>query len=73
MQWQGRTRTKGWTARHDTEESYEEFVRGDLARLDRKCKKRTSNKGWKCPSDEHSHLAKIKDWRMHVAHKAERC
>ena len=51
--------------RRDTGESYEEFLRGlakasgiatptreDLARLDGKRKKRTSNKEWKSPADE---------------------
>jgi len=65
-------------------ESYEEFLRGlakasgiatptreDLARLDRKRKKRTSNKEWKSPADEDARIAKMKDGRTHLAHKAE--
>src|SRR6267154_2707221 len=70
--------------RRDTGESYEEFLRGlakasgiatptreDLARLDRKRKKRTSNKEWKSPADGDARVAKMKDGRTHLAHKAE--
>ena len=70
--------------RRDTGESYEEFLRGlakasgietpsreDLGRLDRKRKKRTSNKEWKSPVDEDARIAKMKDGRTHLAHKAE--
>jgi transposase len=69
--------------RRDTGESYEEFLSGlakvsgietptreDLARLDRKRKKRTSNKDWKSPSDGDARVAKMKDGRTHLAHKA---
>src|SRR5256712_9691917 len=70
--------------RRDTGESYEEFLRGlakasgietptreALARLDRKRKKRTSNKEWKSPADADARITKIKDARTHLAHKAE--
>ncbi|HYW39579.1 MAG TPA: hypothetical protein VE957_15820 [Terriglobales bacterium] len=70
--------------RRDTGASYEEFLRGlakasgiatptreDLARLDRKRKKRMSNKEWKSPADEDARIAKMKDGRTHLAHKAE--
>jgi len=70
--------------RRDTGESYEEFLRGlakasgiatptreELVRLDRKRKKRTSNKHWKSPADEDARIAKMKDGRTHLAHKAE--
>src|SRR5271167_1989709 len=70
--------------RRDTGESYEEFLRGlakasgiatpsreDLARLDRKRKKRTSNQDWKSPADEDARVAKMKDGHTHLAHKAE--
>src|ERR1035437_7719486 len=70
--------------RRDTGASYEEFLRGlakasgmetptreDLARLDRKRKKRTSNKEWKSPADDDARIAKMKDGRTHLAHKAE--
>jgi transposase len=70
--------------RRDTGESYNQFLTGlaqasgietptreDLARLDRKRKKRTSNKEWKSPVDEDARVAKMKDGRTHLAHKAE--
>ena len=70
--------------RRDTGESYEEFLRGlakasgietptreQLARLDRKRKKRMSNEDWKSPSDVDARIAKMKDGRTHQAHKAE--
>src|SRR5271167_1566484 len=70
--------------RRDTGETYEEFLRGlakasgietptreDLARLDRKRKKRTSNKEWKSPADGDARVAKMKDGRTHLAYKAE--
>ena len=68
----------------DTEETYQEFLtrlaqvsgietptREDLARLDRKRKKKTSNKDWKHPYDPDAKVAKMKDGRTHMAHKAE--
>ena len=74
----------GRSCRRDTGETYEEFLRGlakasgtetptreDLARLDRKRKKRTSNKEWKSPADQDARIAKMKDGRTHLAHKAE--
>jgi transposase len=70
--------------RRDTGESYDEFLTGlakasgietptreDLARLDRKRKKRTSNKEWKSPTDQDARVAKMKDGSTHLAHKAE--
>ena len=39
--------------------------------MDRKRKKRTSNKEWKSPIDEDARIAKMKDGRTHLAHKAE--
>jgi transposase len=70
--------------RRDTGESYEQFLLGlakasgletptreDLARLDRKRKKRMSNQEWKSPSDQDARIAKMKDGRTHLAHKAE--
>jgi len=70
--------------RRDTGESYEEFLRGlakasgmetptreDLARLDRKRKKRMSSKEWRSPADGDARIAKMKDGRTHLAHKAE--
>ena len=70
--------------RRDTEETYQEFLtrlaqtsgietptREDLARLDRKRKKKTSNKDGKHPWDPDAKVAKMKDGRTHLAHKAE--
>src|SRR5271167_664546 len=70
--------------RRDTEQSYEEFLCGlakasgletptreDLARLDRKRKKRMSNQEWKSPADRDARITKMKDGRTHLAHKAE--
>src|SRR5258708_31367540 len=42
-----------------------------LARLDRKRKKKGSNKEWKNPHDPDARIAKMKDGSTHLAHKAE--
>ena len=42
-----------------------------MARLDRKRKKRMSNEEWKSPADRDAGLAKMKEGRTHLAHKAE--
>ena len=71
--------------RRDTGESYEAFIRrlaeasgvetptrADLARFDRSRKnKKTSNKEWQSPQDPDAKVAKRKDGRTHLAHKAE--
>jgi transposase len=70
--------------RRDTGESYQAFLtalaqasgietptRADLARLDRKRKKKGSNKDWTSPSDPDARITKMKDGRTHLAHKAE--
>ncbi len=70
--------------RRDTGESYQDFLtrlavesgiktptRVALARLDRRRKKRTSNKDWENPSDPDAKITKMKDGRTHLAHKAE--
>ena len=70
--------------RRDTGESYQEFLtrlatasgietptRDDLARLDRKRKKKTSNTDWTNPYDPDAKVTKMKDGRTHLAHKAE--
>src|SRR6266404_2515898 len=70
--------------RRDTGESYQEFLtrlaaesgiktptREALARLDRKRKKKTSNKDWTNPHDPDAKVTKMKDGRTHLAHKAE--
>ena len=70
--------------RRDTEETYQEFLtrlaqasgietptREDVARVDRKRKKKTSNKDWTHPHDPDATVTKMKDGRTHLAHKAE--
>ena len=70
--------------RRDTAETYQEFLtrlaqasgietptREDVARLDRKRKKKTSNKEWTNPHDPDAKVTKMKDGRTHLAHKAE--
>jgi transposase len=70
--------------RRDTGESYQEFLtrlaqasgietptREDLARLDRQRKNKASNDDWQSPSDPDARVAKMKDGRTHLAHKAE--
>lgn len=70
--------------RRDSGESYDEFLTGlakesgiatptreDLARVDRKRDKKTSNKDWVNPHDRDARVAKMKDGRTHLAHKAE--
>ena len=42
-----------------------------LARLDRKRKKKGSNQEWMSPSDPDARITKMKDGRTHLAHKAE--
>lgn len=68
----------------ETGESYQEFLtklaqasgiktptRAALARLDRKRKKKGSNRDWKNPHDPDAKITKMKDGRTHFAHKAE--
>jgi transposase len=70
--------------RRDTGETYEEFLvrlakasgietptREDLAKLDRKRKRKGSNDDWEHPHDSGSAITKMKDGRTHLAHKAE--
>jgi transposase len=70
--------------RSDTGEGYEEFLtwlakasgigtptRADLARLDRRRKKKGSNDEWTHPHDPDAKITKMKDGRTHLAHKAE--
>ena len=70
--------------RRDTGEGYEAFLRGlaaasgietptraELARLDRKRRKKGSNKDWTHPKDPDAKITKMKDGRTHLAHKAE--
>ncbi len=70
--------------RRDTGETYNEFLaklaqksgietptRADLAKLDRKRKNKGSNQDWEHPYDSDARIAKMKDGRTHLAHKAE--
>ena len=70
--------------RRDTGDTYQEFLtqlaqasgietptRADLARLDRKRKKKASNDDWTHPHDPDAKITKMKDGRTHLAHKAE--
>src|SRR5260370_6600520 len=70
--------------RRDTGERYQEFLarlaaesgiktptREAVARLERRRKKRTSNKDWENPSEPDAKITKMKDGRTHLAHKAE--
>jgi transposase len=70
--------------RRDSGESYEAFLttlakvsgietptRADLARIDRKRKKKGSNDDWTHPHDPDAKITKMKDGRTHLAHKAE--
>jgi transposase len=70
--------------RRDTGESYEAFLtqlaqgggietptRSDLAKVDRKRKKKGSNTDWHNPHDSDARITKMKDGRTHLAHKAE--
>ena len=42
----------------------------DLAKLDRKRKNKGSNQDWEHPHDPDARIAKMKDGRTHLAHKA---
>src|SRR6201998_2774853 len=70
--------------RREDGQSYEEYLKGlgqaagmenptreQLARLDRKRKKKGSNQEWMSPSDPDARITKMKDGATHLAHKAE--
>ncbi|HSU32475.1 MAG TPA: transposase [Bryobacteraceae bacterium] len=70
--------------RRDNGQSYNEYLkelakaagienptREQLARLDRKRKKKGSNQEWMSPGDPDARITKMKDGRTHLAHKAE--
>jgi transposase len=70
--------------RRDTGEGYEEYLkrlakaagnptptRAELARMDRKRKKKGSNKDWEHPHDPDAKIGKMKDGRTHLLHKVE--
>jgi transposase len=46
-------------------------TREQLARLDRRRKKKGSNEQWMSPADPDARITKMKDGRTHLAHKAE--
>jgi transposase len=46
-------------------------TRADLARIDRRRKKKGSNDEWTSPADPDATITKMKDGRTHLAHKAE--
>jgi transposase len=70
--------------RRDNGQRYEAFLkdlakksgiatptREDLARIDRKRKKKGSNQEWMSATDEDARIARMKDGSTHMAHKAE--
>ena len=70
--------------RRDSGESYDSFLeslakesgietptRVDLARLDKKRKKKASNDDWQNPNDPDAEITKLKDGRTHLAHTVE--
>src|ERR1700734_975750 len=70
--------------RRDTGQGYDDFLKGlakesgietptreQLAKLDRKRKKKGNNKDWKNPHDPDAQITRMKDGRTHLAHKAE--
>jgi transposase len=70
--------------RRDTGEGYNEYLKGlaeaagiesptreQLARFDRKRKKKTSNEDWTHPHDPDARVTKMKDGRTRLAHKVE--
>jgi transposase len=46
-------------------------TRADLARIDRRRKKKGSNDDWTYPHDPDAKITKMKDGRTHLAHKVE--
>lgn len=46
-------------------------TREELARFDRRRKKKGSNREWKSPADPDARITKMKDGRTHLAHKVE--
>src|SRR3954468_3272326 len=70
--------------RRDSGQKYDEYLRElaqaagienptreQLARFDRKRKKKGSNEQWRSPADPDARITKMKDGRTHLAHKAE--
>jgi transposase len=70
--------------RRDSGQQYQEYLeqlarasgiesptREDLARIDKKRKKKGSNQDWENPHDPDAKITKMKDGRTHLAHKVE--
>jgi transposase len=70
--------------RRDDGQTYTDYLKGlakaagienptreQLARLDRRRKKKGSNEEWVSPADADARITKMKDGRTHLAHKAE--
>src|SRR5580692_5607913 len=70
--------------RRDNGQGYDDFLKGlakesgietptreQLAKLDRRRKKKGNNDDWKNPHDPDAQITKMKDGRTHLAHKAE--
>src|SRR3954453_22087456 len=70
--------------RREDGQTYHEYLKGlavavgienptreQLARLDRKRKKKGSNEQWMSPADPDARITKMKDGRRHLGHKAE--
>jgi transposase len=70
--------------RRDNGQGYDDFLKGlakesgiqtptreQLAKLDRKRKKKGNNDDWKNPHDPDAQITKMKNGRTHLAHKAE--
>src|SRR6202040_1798844 len=70
--------------RRDNEQTYNDYLKGlaqaagienptreELARVDRKRKKKGSNEEWETPADPDARITRMKDGRTHLAHKAE--
>ena len=70
--------------RRDSGQSYDDFLtelakasgietptREDLARVDRKRRKKASNDDWQNPHDPDAQITKLKDGRTHLSHKME--
>lgn len=53
------------------ESGIETPTRSDLAKIDKKRKRKGSNVDWKHPQDPDAQITKMKDGRTHLAHKSE--
>jgi transposase len=62
---------EGWLSEVARAEGLENATRQQLARRDRRRNKKASNKEWMSPVDGDARIAKMKDGRTHMAHKAE--